>query len=114
MKIQMFLIALLLAMDSYADNIEVYTPNDAGGFIVLTQEKCQLSKYKESFPYRAYATTNEPNVKHEACYDVPDISQAPKVPGYRVFPIVNFIDVDGIRLEYPLEIFSSSKVAPTL
>lgn len=111
MKIQMFLVALLLALDSLAQEpaFEVYTPNDAGGYITLTHEPCQIDQYKTTYPYRGYATTNEANIVHEGCYDVPSIAEAPKIPGYKVFPMVNFIDVDGLRVEWPLHIFTSKK-----
>jgi hypothetical protein len=111
MKIQMFLVALLLALDSAADpvNLEVYAANDAGGYIVLTHESCQLSKYSKEYPYRGYATTNEANIVYEGCYDVPSVADAPKIPGYKVFPMVNFIDGDGLRVEWPLDIFKPEK-----
>lgn len=118
MKLSLFLVSLLLATDSIAQELKIYTPNDAGGHIVLTQESCQLEKFKEIYPYRGYATTSNPDDLYEGCYLVPDISEAPQVPGMRIIPLVNFIDADGIRLEYPLEIFSStpqeSDIGPTI
>ena len=116
MKIQMFLVALLLALDSLAQEpaFEVYTPNDAGGYITLTHEPCKIDQYKKTYPYRGYATTSNPNDLYEGCYLVPDISEAPQIPGYKVFPLVNFIDTDGIRVEYPLEIFSSTPQEPDI
>lgn len=114
MKISLFLISLLLATDCISQELKIYTPNEAGGHIVLTQEVCQLEKYKDLYPYRGYATTSNPNDLYEGCYTVPDISGAPEIPGYKVFPLVNFIDTDGIRVEYPLEIFSSTPQQPDI
>jgi hypothetical protein len=114
MKILLFSVSLLLATDCISEELKVYTPNEAGGHIVLTQETCQIEKYIELYPYRGYATTSNPDDLYEACYVVPDISEAPQIPGYKVFPLVNFIDEDGIRLEYPLEIFSSTPQEPDI
>ena len=118
MKINLFLIALLLATDTVAESLKVYTPNDAGGYIVLTQEECQIEKHKERYPYRSYATTSNPDDLYEGCYIVPNVAEAKPVPGYTIIPLVNFIDEDGITLEYPLEIFSSKKephdIGPTI
>jgi len=114
MKILLFLISLLLATDCITEELKIYTPNEAGGHIVLTQESCQIDHYKELYPYRGYATTSNPNDLYEGCYLVPDISEAPQIPGYEVFPLVNFIDTDGIRVEYPLEIFSSTPQEPDI
>ena len=114
MKILLFLISLLLATDCITEELKIYTPNEAGGHIVLTQESCQIEHYKELYPYRGYATTINPNDLYEGCYLVPDISKAPQIPGYEVFPLVNFIDTDGIRVEYPLEIFSSTPQEPDI
>lgn len=108
MRLQLFLVSLLLATDTTADSLKIYTPNDAGGHIVLTHEPCQLTKFKELYPYRGYATTSNPDDLYEGCYNVPSIEGAPQIPGYKVFPLVNFVDADGIKLEYPLEIFSST------
>ena len=111
MKTPLFLVGVLLALDVSADSVklEVYTPNDAGGYIVLTHESCQLEKFKKTYPYRGYATTSDVDVVHEGCYDVPSIESAPQLPGYKVFSMVNFIDADGLRVEWPLHIFSSTK-----
>ena len=114
MKISLFLISLLLATYCISEEIKIYTPNEAGGHIVLTQEVCQLEQYKDLYPYRGYATTSNPNDLYEGCYLVPDISEAPQIPGYKVFPLVNCIDTDGIRVEYPLEIFSSTPQEPDI
>jgi len=114
MKILLFLISLLLATDCITEELKIYSPNEAGGHIVLTQESCQIDHYKELYPYRGYATTSNPNDLYEGCYLVPDISEAPQIPGYEVFPLVNFIDTDGIRVEYPLEIFSSTPQEPDI
>jgi len=109
MKISLFLVALLLALDTAAqdDNLKVYAENESGGYIVLTHEKCQLESYQELFPYRGYATTNNPNVIYEGCYTIPDISDAPKLPGYTAIPIVTFVDTDGYKAEWPADIFSA-------
>lgn len=114
MKITLFLVSLLLSIDSISQELKIYTPNEAGGHIVLTHEPCQIEKFKELYPYRGYATTSNPEDLYEACYVVPSISEAPQVPGMKIIPLVNFIDEDGIRLEYPLEIFSSTPQEPDI
>lgn len=114
MKISLFIVSILLATDCISEELKVYTPNEAGGHIVLTQETCQIEKYKDLYPYRGYATTSNPNDLYEGCYLVPDISEAPQLEGMRIIPLVNFIDTDGIRLEYPLEIFASTPQEPDI
>jgi hypothetical protein len=108
MKFNVIAISLLFSLNCYAGiNVEkVYMANQAGGHIILTQEECKLSKYKSGYENRAYATTSEVGVEYEACYDVPSLEGAPKIEGYRIFPIVNYIDEDGVIVEYHLDMFS--------
>lgn len=115
MQIQLYIVSLLLATDTLANSLKIYTPNHAGGHIVLTQENCQLEKFKERYPYRGYATTSNPDELYEGCYVVPSIAEAPEMPpGYTIIPLVNYVDQDGITLEYPLEIFSSTPEEPDI
>ena len=104
-------ILLFLSTNSFSQiNVEkVYMANQAGGHIILTQEECKLTKYYDKYKYRAYATTSEVGVEYEACYDVPSIEGAPDIPGFRTFPIVNYIDEDGLILEYRLHGFTAIK-----
>ena len=63
-------LALLVSMSAYADEPkEMYMPNDAGGFLVLTLEPCQLAgANKEAYPSRAYATESSDLAIHEGCW----------------------------------------------
>tara|TARA_B100000780_G_scaffold193279_1_gene136245 strand:- start:501 stop:860 length:360 start_codon:yes stop_codon:yes gene_type:complete len=101
-------ILLFLSANCFAEmNVErVYMANQAGGHIILTQEECKLTKYSDRYKNRAYATTSELGIEYEACYDVPSIEGAPDIPGFRTFPIVNYIDEDGLIVEYHLDMFS--------
>ena len=101
-------ILLLLSTNCFAGiNVEkVYMTNQAGGHIILTQENCKLNKYIDRYKNRAYATTSEVGVEYEACYNVPSIQSAPDIEGYRTFPIVNYIDEDGLIMDFHLDMFS--------
>jgi hypothetical protein len=79
---------------------EMYMPNDAGGFVVLTIRPCQVEKMAEEYPYRAYATESSELVNHEGCWNSPDTSEVPTqlmsksegagpAPTIRVIPLVN-------------------------
>ena len=71
---------------------EMYMPNDADGFVVLTVEPCQFpSADKQGFHYRAYATEVSGAVtnQHEGCWNSPDVKDAPQMPGVKIIPLVN-------------------------
>jgi len=100
---------LFVSLNCFAEGInvdKVYMANQSGGYIVLSQEECKLTKYSDNYKLRAYATTSEPGVEYEACYDVPSIQGAPDIPGFKIFPIVNYIDEDGMIVEFHLDMFS--------
>lgn len=91
-----------------ADNHEIYMANEAGGYVVLTHEPCQMEPHKELYPYHAYATEGNGTV-HLGCFTIPSIKEAPKVPGMDVFAVVNFIDEDGESFVIPAHFFKSEK-----
>ena len=63
-------LALLVSLSAMADEPkEMYMPNDAGGFLVLTLEPCQLAgANKVEYPNRAYATESSDLAVHEGCW----------------------------------------------
>ena len=56
---------------------EMYMPNDAGGFVVLTEEPCAFEQVAKEYTYRTYATEGSDAVAHEGCWSTPDISNVP-------------------------------------
>lgn len=94
MRTILALVALFFVSVAAADEQlpkELYMPNEAGGFVVLTVEPCTISGIAERFPNRAYATetVDENSPKHEGCWDSPSIADAPDLPGVKIIPIVN-------------------------
>ena len=71
---------------------EMYMPNDADGYIVLTSEPCNFTvATRLGYPYRAYATEISGTVtnQHEGCWDSPSTADAPKIEGVKIIPLVN-------------------------
>ena len=120
-KILMLLTASLIQTATAADlPKEMYMPNDAGGFVVLTTQPCQVEKMAEEYPYRAYATESSELVNHEGCWHSPDISEVPTqlmsksegagpAPTIRVIPLVNTWWVEGGRATFLQTNFSPEK-----
>lgn len=102
--------ASLLAAD-YSKNRELYMPNESGGYVVLTLEECKFPEaVKLGFNSRAYATEtdSEQPAIHEGCWNSPDTSAAPKVPGVTIIPLVN-LWFDGDIVFYPQNLFGPEK-----
>jgi hypothetical protein len=96
------LVALLFVSLSVSAEVpkEMYMPNDAGGFVVLTTESCTFDQASKEYPYKAYATESSDVVYHEGCWNSPDTSEvptsvfsksegAPEAPTIRVIQMVN-------------------------
>ena len=115
MKTQLAVLTLLfstslLAAD-YSKSKELYMPNESGGYVVLTTEECNLPDAKAmSFNSRAYATETDSDnsVTHEGCWNSPDTSAAPKVPGVTIIPLVN-LWFDGDIVFYPQNLFGPER-----
>ena len=101
------LLALLLAVSVTTLNAqERYMPNDAGGFMVLTDEPCtiQLALEKE-FVYRVYADDGEN--QYEGCwtrFDPPDNLQG------KVEPFVSTWWAKGLTATYNQKLFGTEKI----
>lgn len=85
---------LLLSSSVFAEDLpkELYMPNDADGFVVLTVEPCKFPQAdKLGYHYRAYATevNGAITIQHEGCWDSPDTKDAPRIKGVRIIPLVN-------------------------
>lgn len=77
-KILMLLTASFIQTALAADvPKELYMPNDAGGFVVLTTQPCTVEKVSKEYPYRAYATESSTAALHEGCWTTPDTSEVP-------------------------------------
>lgn len=61
-------LALLVSLSAQAEEPkEMYMPNDSGGYVVLTLEKCNIQT--SDYLYRAYATdTADGPSAHEGCW----------------------------------------------
>ena len=85
---QRFLIGLLfissVAIAEEQIPLEMYMQNDDGGFVTLTEEKCEVDGIKDKFPFYAYATTKAGKTE-EGCWTKPSIEGMPK----EGIPIVN-------------------------
>lgn len=95
----------------YSKSQELYMPNESGGYVVLTTEKCQLSEARDKgFDNRAYATETdaENSIIHEGCWFAPDTSAAPKAPGVKIIPLVN-LWFDGDIVFYPQSHFGPER-----
>jgi hypothetical protein len=114
-KILLLLTASLIQTAVAADlPKEMYMPNDAGGFVVLTVEACRFKQVAKDYPYRAYA------VNHEGCWDSPDTSDvptqimsksegAPEAPTIRVISMVNTWWEEGGKATFMQRNFSPEK-----
>lgn len=86
-------------------------PNEAGGYIILTLEECKIAEAKsKGFDNRAYATETDSEMPttHEGCWNSPDTSEAPRVPGVTIIPLVN-LWFDGDIVFYPQNMFGPEK-----
>lgn len=108
------IVAFVFAKDPH----EVYMPNEADGFVTLTDEWCQISPaVRQGFLHRAYATEGNGR-KHEGCWVLPSTDDAPRMPGIEIIPLVN-VWFDGEIVTYRHELFSIEKqrweiTAPTI
>jgi len=90
---------------------ELYMPNEANGFIVLTTDTCpNTDAVKLGYKYRAYATESdsEKPVTHEGCWVSPSVADAPKMEGVRIIPLVN-LWFDGDLITFPQTMFGPEK-----
>lgn len=110
MRIFLILALIICSGLVYSQDItvrELICVNEEGGVIALTTEPCMIEKAKSIYKmqHKSYATESNGTV-HEGCWDRPDTSAAPKVPGVKIIPIVNtyWIDEDMV-ISYPAELF---------
>ena len=92
---------------------EVYMANEAGGYLVLTDEACSLGKLKEQFPCSAYGTESTGTI-HHGCYNVPlppTAEETEQIPlGMEIIPVVNLLDLeDGSVYTLRIDLFTSEK-----
>ena len=73
-----FMSALTVLFISHAYAGEKYMPNSVGGYVVLTDEPCQMPVIKEEYKNRAYATDSSGD-KREGCWYRPE-AEKPFVP----------------------------------
>jgi hypothetical protein len=99
---------------------EMYMANDAGGYVVLTIEKCRLDTVVIQYPYRAYATESSALVHHEGCWSSPSTDQLPtellsksegagEPPTIRVIKLVNTFWDEGGTATFLQSAFKSKK-----
>jgi hypothetical protein len=91
--------------------LELYMPNESGGYIVLTTDACaNTDAAKLGYTYRAYATESdsEKPATHEGCWDSPSVADAPRMKGVRIIPLVN-LWFDGDTVTFPQTMFSPEK-----
>jgi hypothetical protein len=91
--------------------LELYMPNESGGYIVLTTDACaNTDAAKLGYTYRAYATESdsEKPATHEGCWDSPSIAAAPRMEGVRIIPLVN-LWFDGDTVTFPQTMFGPEK-----
>jgi len=112
---------LFVSVICWADEpTELYMPNDAGGYIVLTKEMCSNDQAIKDYPYRAYGTESSEAVLHEGCWSTPDTTSvptqllsksegAPEAPTINVLSMVNTWWGNGIRATYRQSNFSKEK-----
>ena len=119
---QLAVIFLLFSSFALAQDLpkELYMPNEAGGFIVLTTDACpNADAAKNVYKFRAYATESEGEkpATHEGCWDSPSVADAPKLQGVRIIPLVN-LWFDGDMITFPQTLFTPEKkrwnIAPTI
>jgi hypothetical protein len=110
---QLAVISLLSSGLALAQDLpkELYMPNEANGFIVLTTDTCpNAGAVKLGYKYRAYATESdgEKPATHEGCWDSPSVADAPKMEGVRIMPLVN-LWFDGDLITFPQTMFGPEK-----
>ncbi len=91
--------------------LELYMPNESGGYIVLTTDACaNTDALKLGYNYRAYATESDSDtpVTHQGCWDSPSVADAPRMEGVRIIPLVN-LWFDGDMATFPQTMFSPLK-----
>lgn len=114
----LLLLMLLLSCNVYAE--EMYMANEAGGWVVLTDEQCAITEVAKQYQYRAYATESSDAVKHEGCWDTPDTSAAPTefysmsdgapaAPKINLITFVNTWWIEGGRASFFQSNFSKEK-----
>ena len=108
MKILSFIVLLASCFALQSEELpkELYMPNDAGGFIVVTVEDCGIQYVSEMFPNRAYATeiVDDKEIIHEGCWVA---GEAPNDP--RFFSIFNLFFEPDIIATYPQRDFGPEK-----
>jgi hypothetical protein len=108
------ILALLMLVSTNAFAASWATENESGGFIILTEQPCELKKWKELYPYKVILTRDklvslaetDPNKIAFGCYTVP--KDQPPIEG--MFPIVSLVVVDPFsgeefKDEHPLTIY---------
>jgi len=123
MLTKLVVISLLYSSCALAQDmpLELYMPNESGGYIVLTTDACpNTSAVKLGYTYRAYATESdsEKPATHEGCWDSPSVADAPKLQGVRIIPLVN-LWFDGDMVTFPQTMFGPEKkrwdaITPTI
>lgn len=99
---------------------EMYMPNDAGGFVILTAEPCAFSQVAAEYTYRTYATESSEGVSHEGCWTTPDTSKvptqlysasegAPEAPTMQVIVIINTWWKEGGKASFFQSNFNKEK-----
>lgn len=103
------LMALLLVSNiTFADEMpkEMYMPNDSGGFMILTTDKCDVEyAFDLGFIFKVQATEGNGDI-HEGCWNT--ISIPDHLVG-RVEPYVNTWWEKGLTASYKQSLFSTEK-----
>ena len=111
LAVMLLLSSSSLSAADYSTSKELYMPNESGGYVVLTVDPCQIAEAKkQGFDSRAYATESdsEQPVTHEGCWTSPDTSEAPKIRGVKIIPLVN-LWFDGDTVTFPQNLFDPEK-----
>lgn len=111
LAVLLFLFSTSVLAADYSKSQELYMPNESGGYVILTLEECKISEAKsKGFDNRAYATETDSEMPttHEGCWNSPDTSEAPRVPGVTIIPLVN-LWFDGDIVFYPQNMFGPEK-----
>jgi hypothetical protein len=109
MKQFVAVLTVFISLNAWAQ--EKYMPNEAGGFLVLTDEACKFPEaVKQGYKWRAYATESdsEKPATHEGCWDSPSTVDAPKLQGVKIIPLVN-VWFDGDQVTFPQTMFGDEK-----
>jgi len=117
----LILFSLSLSAADYSKSKELYMPNESGGYVVLTVESCKFPEaVKLGYDSRAYATESdtEKPATHEGCWTSPDTSDAPKLKGVKIIPLVN-LWFDGEVVTFPQTMFGPERkrwdiITPTI